>query len=371
MRFRQGGTYLITGGLGGFGRKTATWMVDLGARHLVLASRSGANSKEKQEFVAELAERGVTVDTPKVDLADRDAVFALIDRIKADMPPLKGVFHSAAVFEDMGIVELDLGSFRRVMRAKANSALALDEATQDLPLDHFVLYSSIANSVGNSRQPAYAAANGYLDGLAWRRRADGKPAMSINWGAIADAGVVQENEETEQFLRYIGIRGLSSAEALGYLEASLKRQITQLGVMLMTNWTNWARYETIGSQSPRFADVIAADLEASGGGNSEVREQLIADLAEIPDEERLDVLAGLIAQVIANELRADPSSISIDRPINELGVDSLMATEIQLLLEKDLAIKISVMDMLGDASIRSIADRSLADFGFAELSAAE
>jgi acyl transferase domain-containing protein/NAD(P)-dependent dehydrogenase (short-subunit alcohol dehydrogenase family)/acyl carrier protein len=369
--FDHDATYLITGGLGGFGQKTARWMVELGARHLVLASRSGANSPDKEAFVASLAELGVSVQTPKVDLADRDAVFAMVEQVKEEMPPLKGVFHSAAVFEDMGIVDLELGAFRRVMGAKASSALALDEATSDLPLDYFVLYSSIANSVGNSRQPAYAAANGYLDGLAWRRQAEGKPATSINWGAIADAGVVQENEETEQFLRYIGIRGLSSAEALDHLENALKREITQVGVMLMTNWTDWARYETIGSQSLRFAGVIAEDLEAGGGGNSEVRDQLIADLAEIPDAERLDVLAGLIAQIIANELRSDPSSISIDRPINELGVDSLMATEIQLLLEKDLGIKIAVMDMLGDASVRSIADRSLAEFGFVELKAAE
>ncbi|MEM7041255.1 MAG: SDR family NAD(P)-dependent oxidoreductase [Pseudomonadota bacterium] len=370
LTFDPEASYLVTGGLGGFGQKTARWLVDKGARHLVLASRSGANTPEKQAFVAELGALNVAVETPMVDLADRGAVFDLIDRLKADMPPLKGVFHSAAVFEDKSVVELDLPSFRRVMRAKASSALALHEATGDLPLDHFVFYSSIANAVGNSRQPAYAAANGFLDGLAWQRRANGRPGISINWGAIADAGFVLENEETEQFLRYVGIRGLSSSEALGHLESAITKEVTQVGVMLMTNWADWARYETIGSQSLRFTNVIAADLEASSG-SSEVREQLIADLAEIPGDERLDVLAGLITQVIANELRTDPANVSIDRPINELGVDSLMATEIQLLLEKDLAIRISVMDMLGDASIRSIADRSLAEFGFEELQAAE
>lgn len=371
LAFDPEASYLVTGGLGGFGQKTARWLVENGARHLVLVSRSGANTHDKEVFVSDLVSLGVTVETPKIDLSDRDAVYTLIDKIKANMQPLKGVFHSAAVFEDKGIEELDLPSLRRVMRAKASSALALHEATSDLPLDHFVCYSSIANSVGNSRQPAYAAANGFLDGLAWQRRANGKPGTSINWGAIADAGIVQENEETEQFLRYIGIRGLSSSEALRHLESAITRQVTQVGIMLMTNWVDWARYETIGSRSLRFAPIIADDLEASGGSNSEVRDQLIADLAEIPDEERLDVLSGLIVQLIANELRTDPSSVSIDRPINELGVDSLMATEIQLLLEKDLGIKISVMDMLGDASARSVANRTLAEFGFAELQAAE
>ncbi|MFV0383185.1 SDR family NAD(P)-dependent oxidoreductase [Paracoccus sp. (in: a-proteobacteria)] len=369
--FSSAATYLVTGGLGGFGQETARWLADHGARHLVLASRSGANTDDKRAFVAELEAMGIRVATPCIDLSDSQRVAGLIDEIGKGSAPLKGVFHTAAVIEDEDLATLDLASYRQVMRSKAQSAHALDRATAHLELDWFVLYSSVANMVGNKRQVSYSAANGFLDGLAWARRKQGKCGTSINWGAIGGAGMLTQDEATEQFLKYMGIRALDVHEALRLMHAAMERDLTQVGIMLLSSWADWARYETIGAASPRFTKLLAADASVSQGGSSEVRERLIAELAELNPAERLDTLTGLIKVVIARELHAEADNLPVDRALNELGIDSLMAAEIQMQLETSLAIPVTVMDILGAATIRSICDQALGDFGFIEPIAAE
>jgi NAD(P)-dependent dehydrogenase (short-subunit alcohol dehydrogenase family)/acyl carrier protein len=360
IAFDPDATYLVTGGLGGFGQKTARWLADHGARHLVLASRSGADTHERRAFVEGLRASGVQVVCAECDVSDAAHVRDLFGLIARTARPLHGVFHSAAVIIDEPVAELNPHNLVAVMRSKAESARLLHEHTRDMPLDHFVLFSSIANLVGNSRQASYASANGYLDGLAWHRQSLGLPATSINWGAIADVGVVTRDEKLEQFMRYMGLRGMDSAEALGWLARAMRRGIPQLGVTLITNWADWARYETLGGQSPRFAGLIAADTNRDAGA----RDVLRAELEPLPASERFPVLAGLVASLIADELETSAEGIPIDRPILDLGVDSLMATEIQLLLDRDLGISVSVLEILNDLTIRAIVDKALASFGW-------
>jgi acyl transferase domain-containing protein/NADP-dependent 3-hydroxy acid dehydrogenase YdfG/acyl carrier protein len=356
VEFRPDATYLVTGGFGGFGQKTALWLVEHGARHLALVGRTGADTEERQAFVRSLRARGVSVMCVACDTTERSQMADVLGQIKAGGHPLRGVFHSAAVIIDQAIADIDRDTLFKVMRNKAMSAWVLHQLTAGLELDHFVLYSSIANSVGNSRQASYVAANGFLDGLAWHRRALGLPATSVNWGAISDVGVVTRDEKLEQFLRYIGLRGISSQEGLDLLGKALLRDVTQFCVTVITNWGDWARYETLGGKSPRFANLISADTNPA---DAAVRERIRAELAAIPAQERFEVLSALIAEVIANELQSTADAIAIDRPINELGVDSLMATEIQLLLESKLAVAVSVLELLGDATIRKLTERTL------------
>ncbi|MEX3930928.1 type I polyketide synthase [Paraburkholderia phymatum] len=362
VAFDPDATYLVTGGLGGFGQKTARWLVDHGTRHLVLASRSGADTAERRAFVDGLAARGVQVLCVPCDVSDAAQMRDLFGVIARAGKPLRGVFHSAAVIVDEPIVELNPQNLVAVMRNKAASARLLHEHTRGMQLDHFVLFSSIANLVGNSRQASYASANGYLDGLAWHRHALGLPATSINWGAIADVGVITRDEKLEAFMRYMGLRGMESAEALGWLERAMRRGVQQLGVTLITNWADWGRYETLGSQSPRFADLIAADTNRDAGA----RDVLKAELAALPGSERFTVLAGLVASLIADELETSVEGIPIDRPILDLGVDSLMATEIQLVLDRDLGISVSVLEILDDLTIRAIVDKTLVSLGWGD-----
>ncbi len=356
VQFDAHATYLITGGFGGFGGRTAQWLVEHGARHLVLTGRTGADNDQRRQLVQMLESRGASVMAAACDTSDFKALKQLFDTISTSMPPLKGVFHSGALILDQPITEIDDATFRQVLRSKALGAWNLHLLTESIALDHFVLYSSVANLVGNSRQAAYSAANGFLNGLAHLRRIQQLPGTSVNWGAIADVGVVANDEKLEQFLRYTGLRGITSTEGLELLRIGLSRQSTQFGVTMITNWSDWARFETRGATSPRFRTLIAND---SQGKDSSSQHALVEELLKLDPADQVELLATLILEIVASVLKADPATIPIDKSIDQLGVDSLMATEIQMLLDTQLGLNISILELIGEGTVRSLAVQSL------------
>ncbi|MBX2879154.1 MAG: SDR family NAD(P)-dependent oxidoreductase, partial [Granulosicoccus sp.] len=232
LAFAQNATYLITGGLGGFGHKTAEWLIDNGAKHLVLTGRSGASKPAAKAILEHLQSLGATVTAAACDTSDIESLSALFDEIAETMPPLKGIFHCGAVIADQAISDADLETVNSVMRSKATGAYNLHVLSKNIELDHFILYSSIANQIGNGRQCAYSAANGYLNGLAHMRALQGLPGTAINWGAIDDVGVVAEDEKIELFFKAVGVRAIPVMEALDILRLGMSRQTTQFGAML-------------------------------------------------------------------------------------------------------------------------------------------
>ncbi|RQH08898.1 type I polyketide synthase [Paraburkholderia dinghuensis] len=357
--FRADATYLVTGGFGGFGQKTAIWLVEHGARHLVLVGRTGASTPERTAFVDELRQRGAEVTCVTCDLSDESEVRDLFATLRDTAFPLRGIFHSAAVIIDNPIFDIDVQEQTEVMRSKAESARLLHEYSRGLPIDYFVLYSSIAAEIGSSRQSSYVSANGFLDGLAWHRRSLGLPATSINWGAIADVGVVTLDDKLAQFMRYTGLRGMQSADALNWLERALARDVTQLGITLISTWSEWGSYETLGARSPRVAELVASDAVSDDSAG----ELLRAELAGLPASKRLIVLASRVSALVAGLLDMPADHISIDRPIMDFGIDSLMATEIQLLLREDLNIMVSVLEIGDGMTIRMITNEALNNWG--------
>ncbi|NBH08532.1 beta-ketoacyl reductase, partial [Amycolatopsis sp. SID8362] len=175
------GTVLITGGTGGLGGLLARHLVaEHGVRHLVLASRRG----DAVELVAELTAHGADVSVVSCDVSDRDAVAALLDGIPAEHP-LTAVIHAAGVLDDGVVGSLTPDRLATVFGPKVDGAVHLDELTRDLDLAAFVVYSSVAGTLGPAGQAGYAAANAFLDALAQRRRGEGRPGLSLGWGAWA------------------------------------------------------------------------------------------------------------------------------------------------------------------------------------------
>ena len=171
-----------------------------------------------------LRARGAQVVVEACDLADRDAVQKVIRRIGEDLPPLRGVLHTAMVLDDGLLNNLSSERFDRVLRPKVEGAWNLHQATRDLELDFFVLYSSATTTVGNPGQANYVAANAYLESLARQRRAEGLPGLAVAWGAIGDAGYLARHAEvSESLARRLGRQSLSAREALQGLEQILLR----------------------------------------------------------------------------------------------------------------------------------------------------
>jgi acyl transferase domain-containing protein len=350
------GTYVITGGFGGLGAEVARWLVRNGTRHLALVSRRGPVDPQAKALVRELEESGAQVAAPACDIGDAISLRAAFADLAELMPPVRGVIHSAAVLADAPFIDLTADDFSRVIFPKALGAWNLHCETRGLPLDFFVLFSSISGLVGNSGQTNYAAANCYLDALAAYRRAIGLPGTSIAWGAISDVGLVSRSATLQKHLEYTGLIGLPVADALTALGRAIAKDLTQI-CYAEADWQQWARYEPTGGESRRFAALVGA---ASAATDDTAREQLLRQLAELAPQDRPMVLAYTFAEIFGPELRMAADDIDIHRPFNRMGIDSLMAVGLQLGVEAALGLRISAFELVGDRTLHELALKCVA-----------
>ncbi len=204
LAIRRDGTYVVTGGLSGFGFATARWLAEHGAARLALIGRRGMDTPGVAEHLAELTALGATVSVHAADVADGDSLAAALDDIRCH-GPVWGIVHAAATIVDGMADTLSLADAETVLRVKLGGAVLLDRLTRDDPLDLFWLFSSATTIVGAPGQGAYVAANQAVEALARRRRAEGRPALAIQWGLIADAGRLAERpSELEALARRLG-----------------------------------------------------------------------------------------------------------------------------------------------------------------------
>ncbi|MCH4564689.1 SDR family NAD(P)-dependent oxidoreductase [Halomonas sp. EGI 63088] len=342
-------SYLVTGGLGGFGLKTAQWLAERGARHLILVGRRGATSDEARAGVAKLEARGVTVKAAACDVTDRTALAALLDECRETLPPLRGVVHAATLIDDGLIRNLDAERIRRVLSPKIDGARHLDALTRNAELDFFVMYSSATTLFGNPGQANYVAANHWLEALATARRRQGLPATCLRWGAIEDVGFLARHTRTRDALQErLGGSALHSDDALDVLEQLLvqgERGGRNLGVLEL-DWSALARFLPTAS-SPRFHEIARAaedDGRAGDGGDN------LADLfASLSPEELHGAVTDLLRAELAGILLLDEEKIDVHRSVYDMGFDSLMGVELMTAIEARLGVQVPVM-VLSEAS---------------------
>jgi len=269
---------------------------------------------------------------------------------------LRGIFHTSGIIDDMPIEEMSDRSLQQVLQPKALGAWHLHLATKHLPLDHFVLFSSISALVGNSRQANYCAANGFLDTLAHFRRARSLPGLSVNFGAIEKVGMLAKDDAIAQQLRQIGLAPIPFRIALNGLERAMFTGTKQICIAADPDWSKWAGYETYGAQSARFRDLVAqARLQA----DDSVQARLRAELTSLTAEHRHQVVTGLVSEIFARELKMPSDQLDTCLPLEYLGVDSLMATGIRVELDTRLGISVPALELIGEGSIVGIATSAL------------
>lgn len=339
-------TYLVTGGLGGFGLRSAQWLAERGARHLVLVGRRGATSPEAAEGIAALEAQGVSVEAAACDVADRDALATLLERCRAEHPPLKGIIHAAAVIEDGLIRNLDEVRIERVLAPKIEGARHLDALTRDDDLEFFVLYSSATTLFGNPGQASYVAANHWLEALAASRRAQGVPATCVRWGAIEDAGFLARNTRTRDALQErLGGSALRADDALEVLGRMLAAPGPSLGVLEL-DWSALAR-SLPTADAPRFAEIARA--AGDEGQQDDGDQDLSRLLAELSPEELHTTVTDLLKAELASILLVEESRIDVHRSVYDMGFDSLMGVELMTAIESRLGVRVPVM-VLSEAS---------------------
>ncbi len=348
--------YIVTGGFGGLGKETAKWLARHGAGHIVLCSRKAGESHDDQVFMEALGDMGPRVTAQPCDLSDITSVQNMIRMIEGTEMPLKGIFHTAGLIEDKPIEKMTREDMRKVMLPKALGAWNLHITTQSHQLDHFVLYSSISVLLGNSRQANYCAANGFLDALARYRQLHNQAGMSINWGAIGSVGILSQDSKIGDHLTQIGLSPLSFDLGLRGMERAISTDQINIGISSQPDWGKWSGYEVNAVHSSRYRTVLE---DARDKHDDSVKSRLSAKLAVLDQEVQIQVLISLVSEVFAAALKMPAEQIDPSRPLESLGVDSLMATEIRVGLDTTLGVSISALELIGSSSISSLAHKCL------------
>lgn len=350
-RLRADASYLITGGLGGLGLALSEWMVARGARHLVLAARS-APSEAAREVIARMEKLGASVHVEAVDVARVADVEGLFARIRADLPPLRGVVHAAGVLRDRTVSDLSVAEMREVAASKVQGAWNLHVATLDLALDLFVLYASAASLMGSPGQANYAAANAFLDALAGERRARGLPALAVDWGPFSETGLAAARVDRGERLGAIGLRSITPAEGHAVLASLWSSHAVQVGVMSV----DAGRLATVMPRlrtTPYFAELMRTAGSADGPAAPE--DALGKEIRTARPGARPALLVRLVRDTLARVMRMAPALVAPSEPFHAYGFDSLMGLELRNRLQAALGIKLTMADILTHAQVDALA----------------
>jgi myxalamid-type polyketide synthase MxaE and MxaD len=325
LTLRSDASYLITGGLGALGMRVAQWLVEAGARDLVLAGRRPPAAADAQRIAA-WRDRGLLVEVAALDVADGPAVRALIAKLYQDGRPLAGVVHAAGVLRDRTLSRQSWDHFVAVTDPKIHGLVALLEGIGDARLDFFVCFSSISALLGNPGQVNYAAANAFLDACAHHLRAEGIRALSIGWGAWASMGMAARYGE--HLWRHWGLSPMNGHQAVRALDALVRTDLPQCYVSPV----DWVQFAARRPQAATglFSEVAAPEDAAEASPPSD--HALRLELAGSSAEERVALMLAHVRQVAMRLLRRD--DIQVHERLEELGLDSLLQIDLVRALEQ-------------------------------------
>jgi NADPH:quinone reductase-like Zn-dependent oxidoreductase len=333
------GIYLVTGGLAGLGLKTAQHLVQQGARALALVGRNPPGP-DAQVLIGLWRAAGLEVLELQADIGIRNEVAASFAKIDATGRPLRGVVHSAGALADGALLHQEWNHFSTPFRAKVAGAWALHQLTRDRTLDFFILYSSVAATFGSAGQANHAAANAFLDALASYRRAIGLPALSIGWGAWSGIGAAAERG-VDEAVAARGIGSISPGKGMDLLDTLAARAPAHIVVSPM----NWPKYlATFTNGDPTFLKDFEADAKSVNSVIESGRRELsaapiLSELEAAAPAARRGLLLEFVRQKVAFVLgRQGDDVLDPRRPLNEMGLDSLLAVELRNRLGADLGL---------------------------------
>ncbi|MGE7391320.1 SDR family NAD(P)-dependent oxidoreductase [Streptomyces sp. NPDC004126] len=351
------GSYVVSGGVSGLGAETARWLADRGARHLVLLSRRGMAVPGAENLVSELNARGAQVSVHAVDVTDEAAVRAVVEETGRSGHPLRGIVHAAMVLDDAMAADLTPERFEAVLAPKMAGALVLDRVAEGHALDLFLMFSSAAAVFGNAGQAAYCAGNLFLEALARARRSRGLPAQTIAWGALAEVGYLARNDTAARLVARAGLNLMPLHEVRSALDELAG------GPEVALVWSHDG--EIVRRLYSHLTTPRLADLTGGGYQDDEEHDDLIERLRKASPEEAIALVTDTIVRTLAGVLGIEPERVDRTRPLDELGVDSLMGVELVTKMRRRFGREIPLMRVISSSDIDHLA-RSLVTYFMTE-----
>jgi acyl transferase domain-containing protein/surfactin synthase thioesterase subunit/acyl carrier protein len=351
-RVRGDATYLVTGGLGMLGQNVAKWLIHKGARYIVLTGRN-ATSEAAQELAKAAQGSAAVIRVEAADISREEDVSRLMQRISAELPPLRGVVHSAGVLEDGILAQLDWDRFARLFEPRVYGSWLLHAHTKTLELDFFILKSSLLSLLGSAGQGNYTASSAFLDALAAHRRSADLPARTINWSAWSGGGLATvSGARGEAMWSSLGVEFISPDVAMQAFESLMHREADQIAVAV----ADWPSYARKVNNPPFLTELLSGNDDADAPQRSILRASVVADTRE--NGHARQQLFDRVLQLVMSKL-GFTDAINPDQALNDLGLDSLMSVNLSNAMEQEFGIPVSVTDLIKGPTINQLVDQLL------------
>ncbi|KAL8720573.1 MAG: hypothetical protein Q9225_002592 [Loekoesia sp. 1 TL-2023] len=356
-KLRHDSSYLIVGGLGGIGRSVCHWMVDHGARNLIVLSRS-ANAQEKASpFVAEMEKVGCKIRAVGCDISNAAELERALWACAHEMPPILGVIQGAMVLQDSILEQMTLEDYYAAIRPKVQGSWNLHQQLAKQPLDFFIMLSSLAGIVGYASQCNYSAGGTFQDALARYRTAQGLPGVAIDLGVVKSVGYVAENEGTAERLKRTGHTVLSEDDVLKAVESAiLSPHATQLMLGLNTgpgpHWEESPMARDLRFASLRYRQSVQSTASVGKGGSTDLGDRIAAASSL---DEAVEAVVQAITKKLVDIFMLAEAEISPSMSLSDYGVDSLVAVELRNMLALRAGSETSIFDIMQSTSIAALA----------------
>ncbi|MCX6048530.1 MAG: alpha/beta fold hydrolase [Chloroflexi bacterium] len=344
---RADATYLITGGLGGLGLVTARWLVEQGAKHLILSGRNQPQAAAQLQLDT-LRELGADILVAQADVTSGEQLQRMMAAIDARYP-LRGVIHAAGLLADGALVNQSWPQFSQVLAPKVEGAWHLHTLTKDLPLDFFVLFSSAASMIGSAGQANHAAANAFLDSLAHYRRSIGLPALAINWGGWSEVG---QAAKLMAQLKQQGMAAITPNQGAAIFGQLLAESYAQVGVVPI-NWSQAKGYRPFLSRVQGPATPAGRQAQASEEADPQAFKQLLSTTS--PTERGALLITHIQQQVALILGHENEAAIPRAQGFRELGMDSLTSMELRNRLRSSLACELPAAVVFNNPTVEALA----------------
>jgi hybrid polyketide synthase/nonribosomal peptide synthetase FtdB len=361
LRLDSNATYMVVGAFGAIGQLVCKMLADRGARRLLITGRETLPAREKWQqldpqhalyhrvqFVRELEATGTDIILAELDVCDKEKLSNFFERFNCKgYPAIRGIFYCAGIVRDAIIPNLSTEEFDAVFDAKTIGALALHELTADFPLDHFVLFSSVAAQVTTSGQSSYAAGNAFLDALCQLRKQQGLPALSINWGPWA-IGMIKELNLIEHYKLHRGMSCILPEAGMKVMERILGQNHAQLTVC-EADWSKVVKWYV--KRPSIFADLNDASQEENDSHEAGFLDTYI----QLSTRDRLDLVRQNLRRIVAQVLRSGLDNVDLDANLISIGIDSLMGAELGTRINSYFGNTLSLVKLIGNANVGELA----------------